>query len=360
MFENYQAALALVVVGAPECLDLSLDAEELFALLQDTGGRDRLTALIGKRVGPVDWRAFDAQRDAVARTGTRCLCPRDPEYPEALREVAQPPALLFCKGDVERLRVRGVAVVGTRKPSPGGVAFAKRLARDLSAAGVTVVSGLARGIDTAAHSGALGLPGTTVAVIGTGLDVPYPAENAALMMEIAAEGCVVSEQLMGMHAAAHVFPRRNRMISALAHAVVVVEGGLRSGALITARWALEQGRDVGAVPGFPGDFRAQGPNHLIRQGGFLVEGAGDVFDAVPLLRPEPVAGGEERASEDDDAPPGAQAVLAALSRSGAPVDEIAAHTGLAVADVQRHLLELELAGLAESDAAGRYARPQGA
>jgi len=356
MFENYQAALALVLAGAPEGLDLSLDAEELFALLQERAGRDRLSALTGKRVGAVDWSAFDAQRDAMARTGTRCLCPRDPEYPEALREVAQPPALLFCKGDVERLRVRGVAVVGTRKPSPGGVGVAKRLARDLSAAGVTVVSGLARGIDTAAHSGALGLPGTTVAVIGTGLDVPYPAENAALMVEIAGEGCVVSEQFMGMHAAAHVFPRRNRVISALAHAVVVVEGGVRSGALITARWALEQGRDVGAVPGFPGDFRAQGPNHLIRQGAFLVEGAGDVFDAVPALRPAPVADSEQRESEADDAAPGAQEVLAALSRAGTRADEIAALTGLGIADVQRHLLELELAGLAECDAAGRYVR----
>jgi len=356
MCENYQAALALVLAGAPRCLDLDLEAEELFALLQESGGRDRLAALAGRRVGAVDWAAYDAQRAAIARTGARCLCPRDAEYPEALRHVAEPPALLFCKGDVTRLGAPAVAVVGTRKPSPAGMAFARRLARDLSAVGVTVVSGLARGIDTAAHAGALGLPGTTVAVIGTGLDVPYPAENAALMVEIAAEGCVASEQLMGMHAAAHVFPRRNRLISALAHAVVVVEGGLRSGALITARWALEQGREVGAVPGFPGDFRAQGPNQIIRQGGFLVEGAGDVFDAVPRLRPAQVSGSEAREDESGNAGPGAPAVLAALTHTGAPPDEIASLTGLDVAEVQRHLLELELAGLVECDAAGRYAR----
>jgi DNA processing protein len=356
MVENYEAALALSLAGAPQCLDLALEAEEIFALLQEPGGRDRLGALAGRRVGAVDWAAYDAQRAAVARTGARCLCPRDPEYPEALRHVTEPPALLFCKGDPGRLSVRGVAVVGTRKPSPAGAGFARRLARDLSAAGVTVVSGLARGIDTAAHTGALGLPGTTVAVIGTGLDVPYPAENAALMVEIAGEGCVVSEQLMGMHAAAHVFPRRNRLISALSHAVVVVEGGLRSGALITARWALEQGREVGAVPGFPGDFRAQGPNQIIRQGGFLVEGAGDVFDAVPRLRPPQRSESEERDDEGADAEPGTAQVLSALSRTAAAADDIAALTGLDVAQVQRHLLELELSGLVECDAAGRYAR----
>jgi DNA processing protein len=284
------------------------------------------------------------------------MCCWDVDYPDALRTVDPPAPLLFYKGNRTRLRTRGVAVVGTRKPTPGAIAFARRLSRDLAAAGIPVVSGLARGIDTAAHTGALGYPGGTVAVIGTGVDVPYPAENAELMVDVTRSGCVVSEQFMGMHPSPHVFPRRNRLISALSHAVVVVEGGLRSGALITARWALDQGREVGAVPGFPGDYRTQGPNHLLRQGAFVVEGISDILDAVPALGRSSVATPANPGAGVGGLEPAAAAVLALLGTTPVDSDAVASALAIDVAVAQQVLVALELDGHAARDEAGGYIR----
>jgi DNA processing protein len=262
--------------------------------------------------------------------------------------------LLFYKGSLDVAATRGIGIVGTRKPSPAGVSLARGLGRGLSAAGVAVVSGLARGIDTAAHTGSLCGPGPAVSVIGTGIDVPYPAENAGLMVDVARAGCVLSEQLMGMHADRWVFPRRNRLISGLSHAVVVVQGGPRSGALITARWALEQGRDVGAVPGFPGDFRSAGPNSLLKQGAFVVEDVADVLEAVPLLHVEATRADAPRA---EPAPAGAAGrVLDALGGDAAGIDDIAATLDEDVTVVARAISELEIGGRVARDASGRYSR----
>jgi DNA processing protein len=218
------------------------------------------------------------------------------------------------------------------------------------------VSGLARGIDTAAHRGALDGRGGTVAVLGTGVDVVYPPENVDLMDRIVADGCVVSEQWCGTIAAPHVFPRRNRIISGMSEGVVVVEGGIKSGALITARWALEQGREVGAVPGFPGDFRSAGPNSLIKDGAFVVESAADVVANVARLGIAAPGAPCSRTSTPPNALDEASRRVYDLVARDAGADDVARASGLDVGRVTEILSRLEIEGLVVRGASGRFAR----
>ncbi|WP_371226119.1 DNA-processing protein DprA [Roseovarius sp. 2305UL8-3] len=211
--------------------------------------------------------------------GARLICITDPEYPVLLRNIPDPPPVLWVMGDPAILSRPAIALVGARNASSLGTRMAKALARDLSEAGFTVVSGLARGIDTAAHLASLE-PGT-IAVMAGGADVIYPAENTRLGEDILKTGARVSEQPMGTIPQARHFPRRNRIISGIAQAVVVVEAAGKSGSLITARNALDQGREVLAVPGHPFDARASGCNMLIRDGAILVRSGADVIDALP-------------------------------------------------------------------------------
>ncbi|MFC3226583.1 DNA-processing protein DprA [Marinibaculum pumilum] len=221
--------------------------------------------------------------DAIARAegaGIRLLPGCDPAYPPLLRQIADPPPILYLAGVPNRLADPAIALVGARNASALGRRMAAGLARDLGDAGWTIVSGLARGIDTAAHEAALGTG--TVAVLAGGVDIPYPRENAALYDRIrAAGGLLLSEMPPGTQPQARHFPRRNRLISGLSQGVVVVEAALRSGSLITARMALEQNRDLFAVPGSPLDPRARGCNALLKQGAALVEDAGDVLTGLP-------------------------------------------------------------------------------
>ncbi len=212
--------------------------------------------------------------------GAEALPLTDRRYPARLREIYDPPPVLFARGRVDLLGTVMVALVGSRRPSAYGMAVAERLGRDLGMAGVTVVSGMAKGIDTAAHEGALGAGGATVAVFGCGLDVIYPAENRKLAERIAREGLLLSEFPPGTPAHPQNFPIRNRVVSGLSEGVVVVEGKQYSGSLITARLALDQNREVFAVPGNitqPGSF---GPNLLIKQGAQLVQSAQDILDGL--------------------------------------------------------------------------------
>jgi DNA processing protein len=298
---------------------------------------------------------------ALERVGGRAVCAWDGDYPDYLKFISQPPPILYYRGDLDGVVKRGVAVVGSRRPTAPGARLARTLGRDLAAMGIPVVSGLARGVDSAAHLGSVEGGGGGVAVIATGLDVPYPPENAELMLDLAAAGCVVTEQPMGRTVKSFAFPLRNRLISAFSHAVVVVEAGKRSGALITARWALAQGRDVGAVPGFPGVFQSGGTNELIRQGAFVVENARDVVAALPrlgLLYDTAVVTRDGGHGGSDGRPArlhnDTERVAAALGRSPTDPDALAEHTGLDAATVQRLLFHLEMAGRAERDAMGRY------
>jgi len=221
------------------------------------------------------------QHEKMAQTGAVLITFGDPRYPQLLREIFDPPIILFARGRVELLESLAVAVVGTRRPTPYGLAVAERLSGDLAHAGLTIVSGMARGVDTASHKGALSGGGDTVAVLGCGVDVVYPAENRKLAAELAVKGLIISEFPMGATAFPQNFPIRNRIISGISLGVLVVEGAQYSGSAITAKLAMDQGREVFAVPGNITNKLAWGPNLLIKQGAKLVQDWNDVVSELP-------------------------------------------------------------------------------
>jgi DNA processing protein len=252
---------------------------ELPRLAQEAGAEDRWQRC-RRHEAEVELAALD-------EWGFRLIAHGEPDYPAQLAEIADPPPLLTVHGRVELLATPGVGMVGARNASANGRLLAKRLAGELAAAGLAVISGLARGIDTAAHEGALGASGPTVAVIAAGIDIAYPDDNAGLMAEIGARGAVVTERPLGAVPQARHFPRRNRLIAGLSRGVVVVEAAPNSGSLITARLAAEQGREVMAVPGSPLDPRHRGTNQLLRDGATLVETADDIRAALGPLAVTP-------------------------------------------------------------------------
>lgn len=277
--------------------------------------------------------------------GARLLVLGDPDYPEMLAALDPPPPILWTRGRVDLLNQPSVAIVGARIASAGGQRIARGLAQQLGQAGHVVVSGMARGIDAAAHEGALATG--TVAVLGGGVNDIYPSEHADLYARLTEQGCVVSESPVGARVQARDFPRRNRIISGLSRGVVVVEAEVRSGSLITARLAAEQGRDVFAVPGSPLDPRARGPNELLRQGAILCEGIEDIDRAFNTLRTlrEPPADPMRFDGDIDDA--FLDRVAALLSPTPTPRDEIARALNAPASQVAAALLELSLTGRAD-------------
>jgi DNA processing protein len=222
-----------------------------------------------------------AQHEKMAEAGAVLISMGDPRYPQLLREIFDPPIFLFARGRVELLQSLAVAVVGTRRPTAYGIAVAERLSGDLAHAGLTIVSGMARGVDTAAHKGTLAAGGDTVAVLGCGVDVVYPSENRKLASDLVTRGLIVSEFPMGATAFPQNFPIRNRIISGISLGVLVVEGAQYSGSAITAKLAMDQGREVFAVPGNITNKLAWGPNLLIKQGAKLVQDWNDVVSELP-------------------------------------------------------------------------------
>lgn len=304
-------------------------------------------------------------RNEIERTehaGGRLVLRCDSDYPVLLGEIADPPPVIAViggmggglDGGLDIVSKPAVAVVGARNASANGARFTRQLAADLGQADLTVVSGLARGIDTAAHEGSLATG--TVAVLGGGVDVVYPPENRALYDRIAERGAIIAEPPAGTEPRARHFPRRNRIIAGLAYATVVTEAARRSGSLITARMALEQGREVFAVPGFPGDPRAQGPNQLIKQGAQLCEGAHDIVTALtpqvgqPIRRPDLAdSWADSRAEPPAESDPGEAAearriIAEKLSPAPVDLDELLRQTQLTPATLLTILLEMELAG----------------
>jgi DNA processing protein len=314
----------------------------------------------GRAASPRIPSPAEAEREIAAgeRLGARLIAACEPDFPAPLAALDPPPPLIWARGDAGLLARSCVAIVGARIASAAGQRFARILAQDLGEAGHVVVSGLARGIDGAAHEGAMATG--TAAVLGGGVDDIYPPEHARLYETIAERGCIVSESPVGARAQARDFPRRNRLISGLSRAVVVVEAELRSGSLITARLAGEQGREVLAVPGSPLDPRAKGTNDLIRQGAALCEGAEDVLRALaalPGLR-EPETGPYQAAAiEGLDAEVDAvrDRITALLSPTPTPRDDLIRITGAPASVVYAALTELALAGRAELLAGGLVA-----
>ena len=275
------------------------------------------------------WLARGEQR-AVVTLG-------DALYPTLLVETADPPLLLYVQGRAELLAATSVAVVGSRNPTPQGLDNARSFARHLSQAGLSIVSGLALGIDGAAHEGALEGAGSTIAVVGTGLDSVYPKRHHALAHRIAAKGLMVSEYSLGTSPLPQHFPQRNRLIAGLSRGTLVVEAALQSGSLITARLAAECGREVFAIPGSIHAPQSRGCHMLIRQGAKLVDSAQDILEELRLSSPLPTAA---RA----DAPERADPLLQALGLDPLTLDGLVERTGVTPAELSARLLELELEG----------------
>lgn len=316
-------------------------------------GRLAVRGVIGEKADLL----FDfATDEAVERTlrwaedsGQFILTLADSAYPPALLEIADPPNVLYGRGNPALLGGRGLAVVGSRNATPQGIQNAENFARALAEQGLGIISGLALGIDAAAHRGALAAHGETIAVIGTGADRLYPARNMALAQAIATHGVIVSEFPLGTPALAANFPRRNRIISGLSRGVLVVEAAPESGSLITARLAAEQGREVFAIPGSIHSPVARGCHKLIKQGAKLVETAADILEELG-------APGEFQPPRPDPIPAKDDPLLLALAQDPCSLDELAERTGYDTEQLLAELLLLELAGQIATLPGNRYQR----
>lgn len=350
--------------------------------------RPALAAIVGDKAAGLlldtdNRAAVDAALAWAATPGRRLLTLADDDYPRALLEIPDPPTLLYVRGRTGLLALPALAVVGSRNATPQGEADARRFAGALAAKGLAIVSGLALGIDAAAHRGTLDAGGATIAVIGTGADRLYPARNRALAEEIAEKGAIVSEFPLGTQAAAANFPRRNRLIAGLSRGVLVIEAAPESGSLITARLAGEQGREVFAIPGSIHSPQSRGCHQLIRQGAKLVETVGDVLEELALPDTPTAPSTARQASSVPAAPsttPASSTIPASLDTPGDPrgtgeqgndaadavldragfqpvgFDELLGRTGLTADALSVILLRLELDGRIASLPGGRYQR----
>ncbi|OQA45504.1 MAG: hypothetical protein BWY52_01285 [Chloroflexi bacterium ADurb.Bin325] len=323
--------------AAPESVlrDAGLDRRSLAALL---AARERLD--------------LAAELARVQRAGMRVLTWDDPAYPQRLLTIYDPPFVLYLRGELKPEDDWAVAIVGTRGASVYGLEVARRLAGDLAAAGATIISGLARGIDAQAHRAALDAGGRTLAVLGSSVDVIYPSDNRKLAQDVVANGALLSEYAPGTQPEASNFPPRNRIISGLSRGVIVIEAGEQSGALITARFAAEQGRDVFAVPGSIFARNSQGTNRLIRDGATPITSAEDVLEALNLKAvPQQVATQMLFPTDEIEA-----RLLDQLGEEPIHVDEVSRSTGLPIATVTGTLALMELKGLVRQAGGMTYVR----
>ena len=344
----------------------------LEALLAEFGSPEALFSLKPRDLTPFDlsprvrealqepdWDKADADLEWLHSRNAQLIAATSPLYPEMLRRIPDPPIALFVRGDVRLLAKPQIAVVGSRNPTAGGRDTAYDFALTLGQAGLVVTSGLALGIDAAAHAGGMDSKGGTVAVCGTGLDRLYPAANRELGERILEEGVLVSEFPPGTPPRPENFPRRNRIVSGLSLGALVVEAAYRSGSLITARLASEQGREVFAIPGSIHNPLARGCHRLIREGAKLVESANDVIEELgPLFDaqvPDQDTSKTVEATEEANDPE-YQSLLESIGHDPTPVDVIVARTGKSADVISSMLLILELQGKVEAAPGGRYAR----
>ncbi len=326
----------LEVFGAPE------------RVLAAKGSELRAVEGIGREVVEqiTNWETLvdlPAELRRIREFGASVITAASPEYPRQLREIHAPPIVLYVWGELTERDQHAIAVIGSRRTTHYGSESAKKLAYQLAYAGLTVISGLARGIDTAAHQGALAAKGRTIAVIGSGLSKLYPPENAALAEKIRnGNGAIVSEFSMEIEPDRQTFPMRNRIISGWSHGILVVEAGANSGALITASQAIEQGRSVYAVPGHINAPSAHGSNRLIQQGAKLVMDASDILDDLQVLLPETKPSPEAAARPLPPLSDDERAVLEAIEATETAIDDISARSQLPSATVSATLLRLEL------------------
>lgn len=338
-----------------------LGNRSLLRLLERFGSPEEVLRLRGKELNDIPFlrerartallraetlRPPEAEWEKLQHAGIRLLCLADADYPANLKAIPDPPAVLFVNGTLEPRDLVAISVVGSRAASPMGVAFTERLCIDLVQYGVTIVSGLAVGIDSAAHRGALRGKGRTLAVLGCGLDMDYPRGSAELRRQISDSGALFSEFMLGTLPAPDHFPMRNRIISGLALGVVVVEAANRSGSLITARLALEQGREVFAVPGMARNYRSIGPHRLLRQGAKLVECAEDVLEEIrPLIRTSATVLIEQKMVRKMPLDPDEMIIMNLLDQTPKHIDTICRELQWPVEKILATLLNLELKGV---------------
>jgi DNA processing protein len=352
LIARFGSAERVLAAGADELSALPGFGRELVRRLRAAAGDEGLErARIALRV--------------LRKAGAVSITPADAAYPDAFRTLPDPPYLLFAVGNLALLATPGVGVVGTRTPTDYGVRAAASLSGGVARAGLTIVSGMAKGIDAAAHAAALDAGGTTIGVLGHGIDRVYPPENASLFERVRARGLLITELAPGEDPNAGNFPRRNRLIAALSLGVLVVEMGEKSGAQHTVTYALEQGKEVFAVPGPISSARSAGTNQLLKDGARLVTRAEDILEelrgvghgAVPApASPASAASPDDPPPPPPDLPPDEAAVYATLSSEPSHVDDLAAESGRATSTVLAALLGLELRDLAEALPGKRYRR----
>jgi DNA processing protein len=344
---NDSARRLLAAIGLPTAI-LSSSFERLCEVVPERLAR----ALVTPPSAPMRNKLEQALEWAAQPTH-RILTLADQDYPPALLNITDPPLLLYAHGRIELLAAPMLAVVGSRNATQQGTLNAERFAEAVSHQGITVISGLALGIDAAAHQGGLRGRGASVAVIGTGIDIVYPARNRELTQRLAQEGCIVSEYALGIPPAAANFPRRNRLISGLSRAVLVVEAAARSGSLITARMAAEQGREVLAIPGSIHAPLSKGCHLLIKQGARLAESVEDILEE---LGPLPSASPVPSVAVTDDSVVPIDGLLPIIGYDPVDADTLSVRSGLAVETLHAQLLLLELACLVECLPGGYYRR----
>jgi len=314
----------------------------------------RLRAVIGDKLatavaaGPPAEK-LKASLEWLKSESNHLLTLADEDYPRALLEITDPPPILYLKGRRELLNRPAIAIVGSRNATPVGLQNAQAFAQNLSLAGLTVISGMALGIDAAAHHGGLAGAGSSIAVVGTGLDLVYPARNKALAQELAVNGLILSEFSLGTPALAQNFPRRNRLISGLSRGVLVVEAALASGSLITARLAGEQGREVFAIPGSIHSPFSKGCHQLIKQGAKLVDDANDILVELQWSGAAP-----KREQRDDSEPE--DAFLTAMGYDPVSIDHLVERASMSADQVGARLTELEISGAIAALPGGKYQR----
>ncbi len=357
----YSALTRLMSVSTVLRADLFKD-EALLVSLRDGSGPVKLHPSLSKALAKLDWAAAEKADRAIEKQGITVLSWNDPRYPEALRSLPDPPPALYVRGSLQVFALPSVAVVGSRLCTVYGQNVARTLAKEIVCAGLALVSGLARGIDTAAHEGSLAVPGHAVAVLGTGIDRVYPPENDGLMKRILDRGgAVMSEYPPGTPPLPRNFPVRNRVISGLTSGVLVVEATERSGSLVTARFALETGREVYAVPHNITSRTGIGPNTLIQKGAKLVQQVADILEELPpsiCCKLKPTS--ETRETGDVSMPQlseKASRLLGAMSTDeGRSIDRLSSKSGLSTPDILTTLVELQMSGLCVELPGTRYAR----
>lgn len=319
------------------------DLEELFRLSEQQLQQAGLPAKMALAISTFNFKELEADFRWQEKSNHHLLTWEDSNYPTLLKEIYDPPPILYAIGELSCLQQPTIAIVGSRKPSITGSELARRFAYELTKNNLTVVSGLAQGIDTQAHRGCLDAQGKTVAVMATGIDCIYPRQNAQLATEISQNGLLISEFSLKTAPTAGHFPRRNRIISGLSLATLVVEAAIRSGSLITARLALEQNRDVFAVPGSLLNPQARGCHHLLQQGARLVTSSQDVFDELGLANQQAKKNDLRQSLATDN-----ENLVKCIGFEVTTVDQIMARSGLNVEEVTCNLVTLELQGIVKA------------